>query len=92
MTGDQPAVLDAAREHGGDFRVQRLIDLLDDQRREIARIGLEAHAAGQRHQDLPRVVLLAEEPLVEPLARAVAVAHDSPGSRRRAAGRRPSRS
>ena len=28
-------------------------------------------------QDLPRVVLLAEEPLVEPLARAVAVAHDA---------------
>ena len=72
----EPAVLDPAGEHRGDFRVQGLVDLLDDQRREIRGIGLEAHAAGERHQDLPRVVLLAEEPLVEPLARAVAVAHD----------------
>ena len=71
---DQPSLLDAGGQHRGDLGMERLVDLLDHHRREIAGVGLEADAAGQRHQDLPRVVFLAEEALVEPLARAHAVA------------------
>ena len=70
----QPPFVDAAHQDRRHQRVQRFVDLIDDHRREIRRVGLEAHPAGQRQQDLARVVLLAEEPLVEPLARALAVA------------------
>ena len=70
----QPALVDAAHQDRRHLRVQRLVDLVDDHRREIGRVGLEAHPAGERQQDLPRVVLLAEEPLVEPVPRALAVA------------------
>ena len=47
---------------------------LDDQRRQIRRDrSRSARGSRERHQDLARVVLLAEEPLVEPLPRALAV-------------------
>src|SRR5205085_4346908 len=49
-------------------RMQRLVDLADDERGEIRRIGLEPHAAREGQQDLAGVVLLTEETLVEPAA------------------------
>ena len=43
--------------------MERLVELIDDHRREVGRVGLEADPARERQQDLPRVVLLAEEAL-----------------------------
>ena len=74
----ESALVDSAHEDRGHLRVQRLVQLIDDHRRQVGRVGLEAHPARQRQQDLPRVVLFAEEPLVEPLPRALAI-HEGHG-------------
>ena len=53
--------------------MQGLVDLVDDHRREIGRVGFEAHSARERQQDLACVVLFAKETLVEPQACALTV-------------------
>ena len=53
-------------QHRHRFGMQGRVDMVDDQRHQLARIGLERHASGQRHQQLAGVVLRAEEPAVEP--------------------------
>ena len=55
------------------FGMQRRIDLRHDHRDEVARIGFVGHAARQRDQNLARVVLGAEEALIEPALRRVAI-------------------
>ncbi len=57
-------------EHRDALGMQRRVDLRHDHRDQVARIGFVRHAAGQRHQDLARVVLVAEEALIEPPLRA----------------------
>ena len=69
----QPALVDAAHQDRRHQRMQRLVELIDDHRRQIGRVGLEAHPAGERQQDLARVVLFAEEALIEPLPGALAI-------------------
>ncbi len=63
-----------AREHRHAFGMQRRVDLAHDHRQQVARVGLVRDAAGERHQDLARVVFGAEEVLVEPPLRGDAVA------------------
>ena len=60
-------------KHGDAFRMQRGIDLRHDHRDQVARIGFVWHASRERHQDLARVVLVAEEALIEPPLRRVAI-------------------
>ena len=54
--------------------MQRTIDLRDDHGHQVARVGFVRHASGERHQNLARVVLGAEEALVKPALRVVAIA------------------
>ena len=70
----QAAFLDPAHEDAEGFRVERLVELVDDRRREVGRIGFESNAAHQRKQDLAGVVFVAEKPFVEPLPRPFPVA------------------
>ena len=56
--------------------MERRIDLRDDHRQQLARVRLVRDAAGERDQDLARVVLGPEELPIEPALRGVAVFQD----------------
>ena len=73
----------APGQHRRVLRVQRRLDVAEHQRHQRARIRFAGNAAGQRQQDLPRVVLAAEELLIEPARRGIAVAQAEPGQQER---------
>ena len=77
----ESAFLNAAGKDCDELRVERFVELTDHERRQIRGIGLETDAAGQRQEDLSGVVLLTEEPLIEPRPRAVTIAPRSDGNR-----------